>query len=71
METMENNSKKKTTEVPDSGNWEYAKPHAMWKSELAQMQGFSHPSYFFRRYVHGNPQLMQQLQSVGYRKKIK
>jgi len=68
---MENNSKKKTTEVPDSGNWEYAKPHAMWKSELAQMHGFSNTTYFFKKYVHGNPQLMQQLQNIGYIKTTK
>ena len=59
------------TNVPDTGNWEYAPPRAMWKSELANMQGYKDVSNFFRQQVHNNAELMCKLRRTGYRKTSK
>ena len=60
-----------STNTPDTGNWEYAPPRAMWKSELAHLHGFNDTNNFFRKNVHSNPQLMQRLECLGYKKSSK
>ncbi|MBR6266089.1 MAG: DUF4248 domain-containing protein [Bacteroidales bacterium] len=59
------------TNTPDTGNWEYAPPRAMWKSELARLLGYTNTTNFFYRYVHSNPALMKKLECSGYKKSLK